>query len=200
MEQVFQNHAADLVKELPRIGKPFDLQMVMAAFTFDTICEIAFGHHPGALKEALNGRKLPFLHAFDEAQQSLSYRIPLPDPLWMFMRRFNLGWEGSLKGHIKLLNDYVAKIVKQRKAEIAASNLDANDVGDSDLLTLFILHAKKTKDESLESEDYLRDVVLNFMIAGRDTTSFTLTNALKLLRYTFCPQTNYAYMTNGFMI
>lgn len=182
MESVFKSHVDDLVRELPKIEKPFDLQMVMAAFTFDTICEIAFGHHPGALNEAFLGRKLPFLHAFDEAQQSLSYRIPLPDPLWMFMRRFNLGWERKLKAHIKLLHDYVAKIVSQRKKEITSANLDPNDLGDSDLLTLFILHARKTNDKALESDDYLRDVVLNFMIAGRDTTSFTLTNAVKLLR------------------
>ena len=48
-------------------------------------------------------------------------------------------------------------------------------------MSLFIMHAHKTGQDFILSDAYLTDMIINFMIAGRDTTSCTLTNIFKML-------------------
>jgi len=71
------------------------------------------------------------------------------------------------------MNDYVVKIVQERKQ----SNYEEKD----DLLSLYVKTAIANKKSYMMEEGYLVDTILNFMIAGRDTTACTLTNMFKFI-------------------
>eukprot|EP00658_Telonema_sp_P-2_P028323 TRINITY_DN2171_c0_g1_i4.p1 TRINITY_DN2171_c0_g1~~TRINITY_DN2171_c0_g1_i4.p1 ORF type:complete len:244 (-),score=66.36 TRINITY_DN2171_c0_g1_i4:420-1151(-) len=62
---------------------------------------------------------------------------------------------------------------------------DGRGLDRGDLLSLYIQQGLREKDPSKKelmlSDKYLRDMIMNFMIAGRDTTSCLLTNMFKLL-------------------
>jgi cytochrome P450 len=90
-----------------------------------------------------------------------------PPIVWKLRRFFQLGFEARLTQDLTVLNDFVFKIVRDRKA-----NKEQFE-NSNDLLSLFINDAAKRGEEL--SDVYLRDVIMNFMIAGRDTTASTLT-------------------------
>ena len=142
-------------------------------------CEIAFGCDAGALQSAAKGLKCDFLVSFDMAQQITSERLLQPHPyVFMAQRALKVGKEGALPGHIRVCDEFILKIVKARRAEIAASK-GVSPRGD--LLSLFIQHAHEKGKEHMLTDTYLRNMIINFMIAGRDTTSCALTNLFKML-------------------
>merc|ERR1719226_287500 len=74
------------------------------------------------------------------------------------MRLFRLGMESGTRKHFGLLRDYSRAIVKNLKC-----SLDS-EAGDS-FVGLFMKSGEASSDKLLE------DLVLNFLIAGRDTTA-----------------------------
>jgi len=138
----------------------------MQGFTFDTICAIAFGHSPNAVESCFRGAKPEFLVAFDDLQQIGSERCF--KPWWKITRFLQWGDEPRFTKATKIVDDYVGDIIRDRRSSGEYS-------AKGDLLSLYIQHARATNAPHLESTDYLRDVVVNFMIAGRDTTACTMT-------------------------
>jgi cytochrome P450 len=118
----------------------------------------------GALR---SDAKLPFAAAFDQAQLKTSRRLMLP--FWRareYASRIFTPWETPMSHHIQIVNDYATSIVQKRRAEVEAG------VEKHDLLGRFL----GTLDENGQplSEKQLRDIILNFIIAGRDTTAQAL--------------------------
>jgi len=159
--------------EATKTGDVVDMFNVMNRFTLDSIGEIGFGKNIGSLEDPSS----PFLGSFDKSQQYIFRRWI--DPRWQYEAPLGLGLERDLKCHISLLNDFSRKIVR----ELCGALTVQRDCGpnhtpcfDSEarksFVGLFIQDAQK-RGEQL-SEDYLRDLVLNFLIAGRDTTAQTL--------------------------
>jgi cytochrome P450 len=147
--------------------KPVDVFNLMNRFTLDSIGEIGFGKCIGSLEDPSS----PFLASFDKAQQISFWRFQ--QPLWRLMRLFGLGAERETREHFDLLDSYSRSVVREL---CCAVNQDTGKgVGWADIearksfVGLFLEDAKK-RGETL-SEDYLRDLVLNFLIAGRDTTA-----------------------------
>jgi hypothetical protein len=94
---------------------------------------------------------------------------------------------------LKLVNDIAFAVVKQRKKEFKESRQQNGGVGEagrSDIISLYLqrhdeeseltfspssplrlLAPSLSAEDGELSDDVLRDVVINFMIAGRDTTA-----------------------------
>jgi cytochrome P450 len=177
MESSFTEHGAKLVELLSTVadsGRVLDWQDVMAGLTFETICEIAFGVDPNAMEPGLRGEKIPFLVQFDRLQQLCAMRFIVPAPIWKTLRWLNVGTERTIREDAENISRYVQKIIQERQASGSWATQD-------DLLSMYIQTARSTGKEYMETAEYLQDAVLNFMIAGRDTTSSTLTNLFKLL-------------------
>jgi cytochrome P450 len=178
MERSFIEHGeklAELLKLKVNKNEVFDFQDVMASLTFETICDIAFGFGPGSLEAALKeGKKIDFLVRFDRVQQGSVLRFALPGPIWRTMRFLNIGFERVLREDSAVLIDYVNKVVTTKKESGAFEKQD-------DLLSMYVRTAKASGKSYMMDDRYLIDAILNFMIAGRDTTSCTLTNVFKLL-------------------
>ena len=100
------------------------------------------------------------------------------------MRLFGIGAEGELKKHSAVIEAYVSEIIAQKEKQQQQQQeqtSDDDDQGDDDLLSLFIKYARKNNNADMLRIRYLRDVVLNFMVAGRDTTACTLTNMYRMM-------------------
>ena len=128
-------------------------------FTFESICEIAFGvklHQLGSKSPH------PFCMAFDEAQGIIAHRALSPPILWKTMRALNLGQERKFKQHIRTINAFIGDIVRDRKKN-AAEYADRND-----LLSLFVADAAKTGEDL--TDKHLSEIILNFMVRKRGST------------------------------
>ncbi|KAK7310252.1 hypothetical protein RJT34_07651 [Clitoria ternatea] len=146
-----------------------DLQDVLLRLTFDNVCMIAFGVDPGCSQPHLPD--IPFAKAFEDATEATVLRFVTPVCVWKTMRFLNLGAEKKLNESIKKVDEFARSVIRARKKELSLKT-HHDECQKPDLLTVFI----KLKDENGEaySDKFLRDICVNFILAGRDTSSVAL--------------------------
>ncbi|KAL5202524.1 hypothetical protein ABZP36_013476 [Zizania latifolia] len=142
-----------------------DLQDVFRRFAFDCICKISFGLDPGCLELSLPISA--FADAFDTASMLSARRATVPmHVVWKLKRLLNIGEERELRDAIRLVDALAAEVIRQRRKLGSAASGD-------DLLSRFM--------GSINNDKYLRDIVVSFMLAGRDTVASALTAFFLLL-------------------
>nr|XP_043611999.1 cytochrome P450 94C1-like [Erigeron canadensis] len=142
-----------------------DLQDVFRRFSFDVICKFSFGYDPKCLDVSQPMSDLAI--AFDLSSQLSAQRAMNPSPMvWKIKRMLNIGSEKRLKESVKIVNMFAQKVIRQRNKLGSCSNHE-------DLLSRFM---DTTKDAT-----YLRDIVVSFLLAGRDTVASGLTGLFRLL-------------------
>mmetsp|Transcript_34424 Transcript_34424/g.73303 ORF Transcript_34424/g.73303 Transcript_34424/m.73303 type:complete len:584 (+) Transcript_34424:80-1831(+) len=156
-----------------------DVFNLMNRFTLDTIGEIGFGKCIGSLENPSS----PFLRSFDRAQQIAFQRFYIP--IWPLLRRLGLGPERDTREHFHRLDEYSRTVVQELRSSLTRSSAKVDGVAWADIegrksfLGLFLEDAGKHGEDL--SEDFLRDLVLNFLIAGRDTTAQAISWAVYCL-------------------
>lgn len=182
MNDVFLKHSTklvDILKSYKNNNKIINIQELLQSFTFDTICDIAFSvEESEALNSFEKNKQYEFLYAFDRAQQICMQRGLEPAFLQRFKRKYKIGDEKDIEKFANIVNKKINNIIDKRldlKKEIVDDNYinissDNHHLNNNDVLDHYIFYAKKYDDKSLIDKKFLRDVVLNFMIAGRDTT------------------------------
>ncbi|KAM7272836.1 hypothetical protein ACFE04_027500 [Oxalis oulophora] len=141
-----------------------DLQDVFRRFSFDIICKFSFGFDPECV--SLTFLESEFANAFDMASKLSALRAISPSTLvWKVKRLFNVGSEKELKKSIKLVNALATRVIETRR-KFGFS--DKND-----LLSRFM--------GSIDDDKYLRDIVVSFLLAGRDTVASGLTSFFWLI-------------------
>nr|AYM55631.1 cytochrome p450 [Croton stellatopilosus] len=143
----------------------FDFQQVLGNFTFNTICKLIFG------VDIENMVKLPFASAFDDAVEICFSRFLSPFPfLWKIKRFFNIGSERRFREAIGIINEFALHIIKSKQQENSQS-IDKNQ----DLLSRFMILSSSIEFQDEEQKImFLRDTVISFVLAGKDTTSTAL--------------------------
>jgi len=131
----------------------------MNRFTLDTIGQIGFSKNIGSLENPSS----PFLKSFDRAQQLLILRFWV-NPAWKIMRIFGLGWEPELKKHLAQLDCYARGIVRELRQKVTQGD-------DNSFVGLFYKSEWNKGGDVAQQETFMRDMILNFLIAGRDTTA-----------------------------
>jgi len=170
---VFNRHASRVLEWLDsKPGQDIDVQDLFQKYTLDSIGEIGFGTHLGCLDSE---GPVPFATAFDAAQQRSYMRISSEQGFWKLKRLLNIGDEAKMKGWIAEIREFTQSVIDSRRREIARGDAPAQ----GDILSRFM--ALRHQDGNAYSDQELRDVVLNFILAGRDTTSNALTWTLHLL-------------------
>lgn len=174
----FNDHADKLISIL-NSSTVLDIQSLMFKFTLDSIGKIAFGYDIGAL----DSEKIQFAEDFDYCQESVNNSFF--DPLWLMKRFFTpSGWKYFLA--LRRIDAFAYNVVRKKREAVARlsaeERLDDGCAarGGSDLLSLYLSRQDK-ENGGILSDKYLRDVVLNFMIAGRDTTAQALSWSFFLL-------------------
>ncbi|KAM7272017.1 hypothetical protein ACFE04_031231 [Oxalis oulophora] len=136
-----------------------DLQNVFERFAFDNICTLAFNLHPGTLGEdkAVGNQ---FMRAFEDATNLSFFRFMYAVPiLWRFKKFFEIGSESALKDSISTVHQFADDIIKSAMRSGGKHE---------DLISRFIRNEEN-------SPQFLRDIAISFILAGRDTTSTALT-------------------------
>ncbi|XP_047329406.1 cytochrome P450 94A1-like [Impatiens glandulifera] len=139
-----------------------DLQDILQRFTFDNVCKIAFGYDPAYLSPSLPNEK--FAQAFEDAVRISSQRFQSFHPLvWKIKRYLNVGSEKDLRIAVNQVRDFAKNVMKEKKKELE-ENASLNSV---DLLSRFLSSGHS-------EENFVTDIVISFILAGRDTTSAAL--------------------------
>ncbi|WJX86624.1 long-chain fatty acid omega-monooxygenase [Trifolium repens] len=174
--KVFKEYAlklSSILNQASFLNQQIDMQELLMRMTLDSICKVGFGVEIGTLNP--NSPNNSFAKAFDTANIIVTLRFI--DPLWKIKKILNLGSEAQLDKSIKIIDDFTYSVIRTRKAEIedAKKNGQQNKIK-NDILSRFI-----ELGEDNASDKSLRDVVLNFVIAGRDTTATTLSWAIYMV-------------------
>ncbi|KAI5572885.1 hypothetical protein POPTR_010G050100v4 [Populus trichocarpa] len=170
MQDLLHQKLLKLTEKLVKSGDSFDLQEVLLRFTFDNICTAAFGVDPGCL--ALDFPEVPFAKAFEKATELTLFRFLIPPFIWKPMKFFGIGYEKALKEAVGIVHDFAEKTVKGRRDEARKHGSLCHQ---SDLLSRLIEIENTGQGKKLQFPDkYFRDLCVNFILAGRDTTSVAL--------------------------
>ncbi|KAJ1687124.1 hypothetical protein LUZ63_018514 [Rhynchospora breviuscula] len=163
---------SNILCQASRDDRVIDMQDLFMRMTLDSICKVGFGVEIGTLSPNLPCNS--FAQAFDAANIIVTLRFI--DPFWRLKRFFRIGSEALLEQSIKIIDEFTYGVIHKRKAEIKRAQSPGNNCKElikHDILSRFIELGEELGN-NFNDDKSLRDVVLNFVIAGRDTTATTL--------------------------
>jgi cytochrome P450 len=137
-------------------GGEVDVQELLRQFAFNVICRVSLGADPGD-ETALPLSRLAA--AFDAAAAIIARRGAAPvATVWKAKRALGVGSERRLREEVEVIHEAITELVrrerkKNRSRDDLVSRMAAAGYGD----------------------EAIRDMVISFIMAGRDTTSSALT-------------------------
>ncbi|KAL1923490.1 uncharacterized protein VTP21DRAFT_8470 [Calcarisporiella thermophila] len=161
---VFREESAEVAAILDKVadtGEDINLSDLFFRFTLDTFGLLSFGTSFQCLERPHD--PVPFAVAFDYVQTQLDLRFS--DSFYP-IREFLTGARWKINNAVKLMDEFAYKIIEERRKIVSEGTSSHRK---KDLLDLF-LEYRSENGEGLSDKE-LRDVVLNFIIAGRDTTA-----------------------------
>lgn len=169
--EVFKEESKKVLQILENFAEreePIDVHDIFHRFTLESFAKIAFGQNLGILDEFLNGNKTPveFANAFDQISYIVTKRFY--QPFWGITELID-GSRWKIYTYQKIIKSYAMKVITERR-------MDPDREQYCDLLSRFM--NTKLEDGSYYSDEELIFIVLNLLIAGRDTTA-------ELLSWTF---------------
>lgn len=158
-----------VLEHASRSASALDIQDLVIRLAFDGICSVVFGMDAGCLSPGLPDVEVE--RAFHEAIEATAYRFITPRPLWKAMRFLGIGIEGKLKASVRTINNFVEQAILQRRKELA-NGMSCERV---DLLSIAMQMRFKDDGRGVSlSDKEVRDMCMNFVLAGRDTASAAL--------------------------
>ncbi|KAG7400875.1 hypothetical protein PHYBOEH_004087 [Phytophthora boehmeriae] len=159
MEPVIREKALQLRNVLARCAdrdQVVSMKSLLGKFTSDVFTRIGFGVE---LNQLGGDVLVDEMHPLDIALHAVQNRFQTPMWMWKLTRFLKIGAERRLRDNMKIVNDMVREIMVR----------SLNDsLEQKNLLTLLM------KDNSSADPRELQDTAVNFFIAGKDTTSFSL--------------------------
>ncbi|PNT71375.1 hypothetical protein BRADI_2g26752v3 [Brachypodium distachyon] len=166
-------------------GSVLDLQEALRRFAFDNICHVAFGVESATLLEWADVPRHEALFAAFETAVRISFMRTLTPstPLRKLTKFLNVGNSRRLREAVGVIDAHAMSAIQAKEEELA-NRQGNNDQGDPDLLARFM--AAMDEEEGCSSElaamfptaeakrRFLRDVVVSFVLAGKDTTTSAL--------------------------
>ncbi|XP_024380866.1 cytochrome P450 CYP94D108 [Physcomitrium patens] len=196
VQKELQNRLVPVLSQFSENGNVVDLQDLLMRFSFDNICQLGFGVDPNCLEPSLPPVK--FAEAFDKANECTLLRFRTFPIMLRLYKFFNIGIERGLKESMAVVHNFAQEVIEARRKEF---NENHGDIGHArqDLLSRFMLFTDSSNSEVLVQSDlerkcisdlnldasdakekqkasdiFLRDMVISFVLAGRDTTSLGL--------------------------
>ncbi|KAI3817938.1 hypothetical protein L1987_11739 [Smallanthus sonchifolius] len=167
---VFRSNTAKLVEKVSDLAvdmQIISLQDLLMKSTLDSIFKVGFGFDLDTLSgsdEVSN----QFMTAFDDSNCIIFWRYV--DLLWRVKRYFNIGSEATLKKNIRVIDNFVYELIERKREQMKNAKDDRDK---EDILSRFLIESEKNPANL--SDQYLRDISLSFIIAGKDTSANTLT-------------------------
>ncbi|XP_008777558.2 cytochrome P450 704C1-like isoform X1 [Phoenix dactylifera] len=167
---VFRSNASRLsliISKAANSNQAMDIQDLFMKSTLDSIFKIGFGEELDTLS-GLSEEGNSFAKAFDDSSDLILWRYV--DIFWKIKRFLGVGSEAELKKNIRVIDGFAYKLIYRKTQSMSKQQIDT--MKKEDILSRFLV--QKTKDPKNLNDQYLRDIILNFIIAGRDTTAVTL--------------------------
>ncbi|KAI3458241.1 hypothetical protein Pfo_014904 [Paulownia fortunei] len=162
---VFKTNAAKLahiVSAAVTSNQIVEIQDLFMKSALDSVFKVVLGVDLDSMRGTNEGSQ--FSKAFDEASEMTCYRYV--DISWPIKKFFNVGSEATLKKCMKVVDGFVYKVIQSKIEQISKPNQDLSG-NKGDILSRFL--------EMNETDPkYLKDIILSFIIAGKDTTASTL--------------------------
>lgn len=158
MVPVFASHVGDLFRILDdhaETGKPIEITQLFMQYTMTTFLSLGLGCDDLSAEE-----KTQFAAWFDYVQTESAHRTFRPWWQWTISSNF--------KNAVRRMDGFVYDIIRKRRREPVEALRAKSDIF-SQFLVLTDDNGKPFTDE------YLRNVFINFLLAGRDTTAAMLT-------------------------
>ncbi|ONK64981.1 uncharacterized protein A4U43_C07F32170 [Asparagus officinalis] len=161
-----------LLKDMEESHKVVDLSDVLMRFTFDAICTLVLGVDPGCL--APDFPSIPFVTAVHQVEQALIFRHIVPMFFWKLMRRLKVGKEKKIAEATEVINQFIEKCIQEKKESqkinngriISNKEEKEEEEGHIDIITSYMEYSIDDK--------FLRDTLLTYLAAGKDTTAAAL--------------------------
>uniref|UniRef100_A0A6B2L626 Cytochrome P450 n=1 Tax=Arcella intermedia TaxID=1963864 RepID=A0A6B2L626_9EUKA len=152
---IYHKAGRDLLRVLEEAagsGEVLELQQLFKRFTLDTFGEIGFGYPINSLIKPIQ-----FSSSFDWIFKEVDDRIKFP---WRKITQAR-----QWRYHLGVIENFIRELIEERRKE--------GWEGKMDFLSR-LLEMESRKEITGVTGKFLRDQVMNFMIAGRDTTAVLL--------------------------
>nr|GEV64296.1 cytochrome P450 94B3-like [Tanacetum cinerariifolium] len=160
LEEEITTRLIPLLEVAAQKDEVLDMQDVLRRLAFDAICKISLGWDPCCLD--YNRSVSPLAAAFDGAAEASAMRgMSLARWVWKAKRFLNVGSERKLREAVGVVHRSVNEIIRERRQQMKGSE------SQRDLLSRFI--------SAGHDDEMVRDMVISFLMAGRDTTSAAMT-------------------------
>ncbi|XP_010270999.1 PREDICTED: cytochrome P450 86B1-like [Nelumbo nucifera] len=158
--KIVQDKLIPLLILMASKGSSFDLQDVLSRFTFETTIAATYGRDSGYLSPEFPTNE--FVEAVDNAEEAILYRFAVPAFVWKLMRWLKVGREKKYAEAWATADAFLGEFISQTREELL-QGVETNTI-----LAIYIKSPKQISDK------FLRDSMLTFNLAGRDTTTVGL--------------------------
>ncbi|KAL8115353.1 cytochrome P450 94A2-like [Apium graveolens] len=138
-----------------------NFQDILERFGLDTICNVACGYDDNSLLPSLPPSVLgqAFHDALRISNQRFSELLPI---IWRTKRFLNIGSEKELRNGLNVIQNFLKESVEKKKDEVRKNKKS------QDFLSLLLF-------SGITDDNFLKDMVINFILAGLESVSAALT-------------------------
>lgn len=159
LEEEVNKRLIPMLQTVSKKNQVVDLQDLLGRFSFNVICKFTIGINNMCCLDPSSPIS-PLARAFEVASAISARRGAAPLFLiWKMKRWLGIGSERRLREAVEEVQSHVMKIIGERKKKMMKN--------ENDLLSRLV--------RSGEEEEVIRDMVINFILAGKDTTAAALT-------------------------
>ncbi|EGZ27830.1 hypothetical protein PHYSODRAFT_470333 [Phytophthora sojae] len=177
MEVVVPEKGEALVKRLDEISKAnqvVNMKRLLDLYTMDVFAKVGFDVDLHGVESDQNAE---LLDAFDRMSVRMLERIQQPVWYWKLLRWLNVGPEKQLAEDIKMTDDLIYSVMSRSIEEKTKGSR-------KDLISLFIEKSAVEYTKGVHTKKDLklmRDFVISFLAAGRETTATTMSWVILML-------------------
>ncbi|GAV60077.1 p450 domain-containing protein [Cephalotus follicularis] len=172
-QKVIEN-LVPVLDHLSEHGLEADMQDLFQRFTFDNICMLILGFDPRYL--SVEFPEFVLGNAIDDMEEAQLYRHIWPAWFWKLQKWLQIGKEKRLKRAWDTMDSFLYQCIYTKKENLSRSKTLLEEK-EWDLLTVLMTEEEEEVQNVArrKSDKFLRDFVLNLLLAGSDSTSAALT-------------------------
>ncbi|PHU22270.1 hypothetical protein BC332_07377 [Capsicum chinense] len=164
---------ANILDESANSKDTVDIQDLLLKSSLDSVFQVAFGIELDSVCGSCEEGASRFIKALDDASEMSLLRYI--DLFWKIKKALNIGSEAKLWTSLQIIDEYMYKLIRS-KADQLSQHQDSSQRAENIMSRFW--HYSSTNPK------YLRDILINFMGGGKDTTGTTLSwFILMLCRY-----------------
>jgi fatty acid omega-hydroxylase len=159
----------NILKKASNENATVDFARIFKRLTLDTFASIGYGVELGCLK---SNESQPFEFALNDAMRIVMKRFVVPNWYWKLQRFLGIGDEAAMKKNLQVIDSMIYDIITKSLAS-KRQQQSSNTNTPADIVTLFI-NPHESESEGNLNPKFIRDVVVSFLLAGRDTVGDAL--------------------------